>query len=131
MGNLLGMFLGDTREHAYIAITISAIGAILAFAFLPFVNKLMVKGIDEMLDVKITREAVKGVIPEEKIVQLLTKEMEIYKLMLLGLKNKEIAEKANISENTLKGHARNIYSKLGVKNKKELLSSLNRGESSW
>jgi DNA-binding CsgD family transcriptional regulator/MFS family permease len=131
MGNLLGMFLGDTREHAYIAITISAIGAILAFAFLPFVNKLMVKGIAKMLDVKITREAVKGVIPEEKIVQLLTKkEMEIYKLMLLGLKNKEIAEKANISENTLKGHARNIYSKLGVKNKKELLSSLNRGETS-
>lgn len=127
MGNLLGVLLTDTKEHTYIAITISAISAILAFAFLPFVNKLMRKGIDKMLDVKITREAVKGVITEEKVVQLLTKkELEIYKLMLLGLKNKEIAQKANISENTLKGHARNIYNKLGVKNKRELLSSLNK-----
>ncbi|SKC81059.1 response regulator transcription factor [Maledivibacter halophilus] len=127
MGNLLGMFLKSKNEHIYISISVSSIGAILAFAFLPFINKLMKKGFDEMEDIKNTRQAMEGVVTEDKAVKLLTvKELEIYKLMLLGLKNKEIAKKANITDNTLKGHARKIYKKLGVKNKKELLASLNK-----
>lgn len=129
MGNLLGVFLTNTKEQTYIAIAVSAICTVLAFTFLPFINQLMKRGVGKMEEVKATREAVKGVITEEKAVKLLTtKELEIYKLMLLGLKNKEIAEKANISYNTLKGHARNIYGKFGVSNKKELLSSLSKEE---
>lgn len=52
---------------------------------------------------------------------LTEKETEIVKLMLKGLKNKEIASTVFISENTLKTHARNIYQKLNVNNKKELI----------
>lgn len=129
MGNVLGVSLKGTREHIYIAIAISSIGAILAFGFLPFINKLMQKGIVEMKDIKNTRQAMEGVVTEDEVVKILTdKELEIYKLMLLRLKNKEIAKKASISENTLKGHARRIYKKLGVKNKKELLNKFNKEE---
>jgi len=40
--------------------------------------------------------------------------------LLDGHTNKEIAKKLVISENTVKIHARHIYSKVGVSNKKEL-----------
>ncbi|MFZ7101299.1 MAG: response regulator transcription factor [Peptococcaceae bacterium] len=131
VGNLLGVFLTDTKEHMYVALAATAISAILAFTFLPFINQMLQKGIAQMNDVKKIREAVKGVITEDKAVKLLTeKELEIYKFMKLGLKNKEIAAESGISDNTLKGHARKIYHKLGVSNKKELMNSLDREERS-
>ncbi len=124
VGNILGTCLTNTNETAYGAITISAICAVIGFAFLPHINKLMQNGIDEMINIKNTIEVANGVVTEDRAVQILTnKELEIFKLMLLGLKNKEIADRANITENTMKGHARSIYKKFEVKNKKELLSS--------
>lgn len=45
-----------------------------------------------------------------------------------NLRNKEIAESVFISENTLKTHAKRIYSKLGVKNKKELIEKNERNK---
>lgn len=49
------------------------------------------------------------------------REKEIVILMCQNFKNLEIAEQLYISENTLKTHAKNIYGKLNVKNKKELI----------
>ena len=49
------------------------------------------------------------------------REKEIVVLMCQNFKNLEIAEQLYISENTLKTHAKNIYAKLNVKNKKELI----------
>ena len=48
-------------------------------------------------------------------------EKEVYKLYLEGKKTKEVMAALNITENTLKYHNRNIYSKLGVANRKELI----------
>ncbi len=52
---------------------------------------------------------------------LTTKEREIFDLYLDGKKAKEIMEIANINQNTLKYHNRNIYSKLGVSSRKQLM----------
>ena len=52
---------------------------------------------------------------------LTTKEKEIFDLYTQGLSTKDIIVQQQISENTLKYHNKNIYSKLGVKSRKELL----------
>ncbi len=52
---------------------------------------------------------------------LTPKEREIFNLYLEGKSAKEILAIVNINENTLKYHNRNIYSKLGVSSRKELL----------
>lgn len=57
-----------------------------------------------------------------KSVHMLTpKEAEIFALYLDGKSAKDIMELVNINENTLKYHNRNIYSKLGVSSRKQLL----------
>ncbi len=48
---------------------------------------------------------------------LSTREKEILKALVLGLKNKEIADKLFISEMTVKSHINRIYKKFGVNNR--------------
>ena len=56
-----------------------------------------------------------------KLCSLTPTEKEIYRLYLSGKRTKDAMAALNITENTLKYHNRNIYSKLGVKNRKELV----------
>lgn len=53
--------------------------------------------------------------------KLTPKEWEIFNLYLDGKSAKEIMELISVGENTLKYHNRNIYGKLGVTSRKELL----------
>ena len=55
------------------------------------------------------------------LVTLTPKEKEIFSLYLDGKTTKEIQQISEINENTLKYHNRNIYSKLGVNSRKQLL----------
>lgn len=48
-------------------------------------------------------------------------EHKIYELYLSGKNAKQIAQLLNITENTLKFHNKNIYSKLGISSRKQLL----------
>ena len=52
---------------------------------------------------------------------LTVKERLIFDLYLEGKRAKEIMEIANISQNTIKYHNKNIYSKLGVTSRKQLM----------
>lgn len=52
--------------------------------------------------------------------QLTPKETTIYECYLQGKKTKDIMEELHITENTLKYHNKNIYSKLGVTSRKQL-----------
>jgi DNA-binding NarL/FixJ family response regulator len=51
---------------------------------------------------------------------LSTREREIVALVAQGYKNKEMAEKMFISEQTVKNHLHNIFDKLGVSDRLEL-----------
>ena len=51
---------------------------------------------------------------EEKIESLTRRELEVLKLLAIGMYNKEVAEKLEISERTVKNHVSNIFKKLEV-----------------
>lgn len=53
-------------------------------------------------------------IEKEKIDLLTKRELEVLKLLSVGLYNKEIGEKLNISERTVKNHISNIFRKIEV-----------------
>jgi DNA-binding CsgD family transcriptional regulator len=55
---------------------------------------------------------------------LTLREQEVLQLILSGKSNREIAEDLFISENTVKTHTRNIFSKYDVSSRAELISSL-------
>jgi len=56
-----------------------------------------------------------------KKVDLSNRELKVLVAMQEGLSNKQIAEKLFLSENTIKTHAANLYSKLDVKRRTQAL----------
>ena len=52
------------------------------------------------------------------------RELEVLELMAMGNINKEIGDRLNISTDTVKQHVKNIYYKLGARNKIEALNKL-------
>ena len=52
--------------------------------------------------------------------RLTARELEIVRLVALGLRNAEVAERLSISESTVKTHLNNIFQKLGVRERLEL-----------
>jgi DNA-binding NarL/FixJ family response regulator len=57
---------------------------------------------------------------EGRLPTLSRREREIVNLVTHGLRNKELAEKLQISEQTVKNHMHNIFDKLGVSDRLEL-----------
>ena len=55
------------------------------------------------------------------LITLTPREKEVFNLYLEGYSGKEIVEKLGFSNNALKFHNKNIYAKLGVTSRKELL----------
>ena len=62
----------------------------------------------------------------EYIAELTIRERDVIQLIGRGFKNKQIAEQLYLSETTVRHHLTSIYSKLGVKNRLELLIFANR-----
>ena len=60
--------------------------------------------------------------------QLTPKEQELFDRYVAGLTTDVIMEQLNIKENTLKFHSKNLYSKLGVKSRKQLIELHKRTE---
>ena len=59
---------------------------------------------------------------QDCLANLTRKELDIFNLYLDGKTSKQIQEICAITSNTLKYHNANIYSKLGIKSRKELLT---------
>lgn len=57
----------------------------------------------------------------DNLATLTPKEEDIFNLYVQGCSTKDIISRLDITENTLKYHNKNIYGKLGVKTRKELL----------
>ena len=72
------------------------------------------------LDRKIVKNIVCRINHEEKGIDLTKKEREIVGLICHGYRNKEIAQKLDISEQTVKSHCNRIYKKVGVTDRLQL-----------
>lgn len=76
-------------------------------------------------DFWINHKTIKSVLsyssPSENKVNLTKKEEEIMSLICQGFRNKEIAQKLNISEQTVKSHCNRIYKKVGVSDRVQLV----------
>lgn len=57
--------------------------------------------------------------------KLTRREWEVSENVCLGLSNKQIAYKLELSENTIENHLRNIYKKLAVHNRTSLVATIN------
>jgi len=60
-------------------------------------------------------------LPADDIGLLSAKELGIYEMLVKGMQHKEIAARANISARTVKFHAANIYRKLNVHDRGQLM----------
>ena len=60
------------------------------------------------------------------LASLTDKEVKIYQLLKSGLSNQDISNEMNVALSTTKWHLKNIYQKLGVKNRAEILVMNNR-----
>ena len=79
-------------------------------------NKILKPMVDLLDDSTFDLSSFKDIkLPEEKNSELSNREIEVLKLISQGFINKEIADKLNISLNTVLSHRKNITSKLGIK----------------
>lgn len=58
---------------------------------------------------------------QSKLTNLTLRELEVLKELSVGATNRQIAEHIEISETTVKNHVHSILSKLGLKNRREVL----------
>ncbi len=72
------------------------------------------------LDRKLIKNVLCNVGHLEKKVDLTKKEKEIVSLICHGFRNKEIAQKLDISEQTVKSHCNRIFKKVGVSDRLQL-----------
>jgi DNA-binding NarL/FixJ family response regulator len=69
-----------------------------------------------------------GLYPTGNYAALSRRESEIVSLVVQGFRNRDIAEKLFISEQTVKNHVHNIFGKMGVRDRLELaLCSIHQG----
>jgi DNA-binding NarL/FixJ family response regulator len=81
---------------------------------------------EQWIDQDTVTRALQGVLDRQSARQELTKgltprEVEIVRMVAQGLRNRAIGERLAISEGTVKVHLHNIYEKLGVEGRLELV----------
>ena len=128
--NITAVFLGmagarvlvDQIADPVLAITlIATVCIITAIMAMPFIHRVMIRDLEKgMGNIRTKQEKIKNLKKIKNIELLSAREYEIVQKMLTINTNRDIAKTLYISENTLKTHAKSIYSKLGVKNKKAL-----------
>jgi DNA-binding NarL/FixJ family response regulator len=71
---------------------------------------------------KLLKRAMASPVEEHRRSELLSeRESEVFKLVALGMSNKEIAEKLSVSQRTIKAHLTNIFNKLNVVSRSEAI----------
>lgn len=137
--NVLGVFLGGilgvsvtsvqvpSAEVAVIALAIVCV----TVALLPLLNRQLVKLLKSHAYLAVydsmSIDQQTAVLNElEPLDPLTAREKEVLEWILSGRSNREIAASLFISENTVKTHARNIFSKYDVTSRAELISALLR-----
>jgi len=77
----------------------------------PMLEELSESGMEDLQELIAASHSMKS----NKAQSLSQREMDVLRLVALGLLNKEVADKLNISLNTVLSHRKNITAKLGIK----------------
>jgi len=109
-GAILSIFFLKLELHNYRTIIFLTLSLLPLFLAVPMLNRIE-------LSSNLGNTEPDPVLPDNI---LTAREYQIARLLLLNKTQKEICTDIHISINTLKTHTRNIYRKLGVKNKQEL-----------
>ena len=117
-----GRILVNRMEDPILAITlIATVCIITAIMAMPFIHRITIKDLKKgMENIRRNQQRLEDLVRMDNMVLLTAREQEIVEMMLIKKTNHDIANALYISENTLKTHAKSIYAKLQVKNKKEL-----------
>lgn len=90
--------------------------------------KIVRDSYDDTIGVLIIGHEVKEMKRFREIFRITRREIDIINYVIQGDSNREIARKTGITEETVKTHIKNIYNKLGVNNKMQLLHLLKEYE---
>jgi len=79
---------------------------------------------DVWIDKKTVKSILDGVnvLGSETVDTLTDREKEIVSLTGTGFRNKEIAHRLHVTESTIKTHLHNVFQKLGIKTRAELIT---------
>ena len=80
--------------------------------------------IDYETDLSIDIEEIIRIWPQ--VAQLTPREIEVFQLLIQNRKRKDIAEELCVSENTVKKHTSNIFSKLNITNRTEIIKTISK-----
>jgi DNA-binding CsgD family transcriptional regulator len=108
--------LGDITTQTYITVIGIIFLAIGAFVGIKLARR---KTHIEYVEKYIEKEPVINIAPNDILTD---RENEMLVCIIKGYSNKEIADKLFVSENTVKKHLNNIYSKLGVSRRTQAIS---------
>jgi DNA-binding NarL/FixJ family response regulator len=114
----------DQDEYIYQSIQAGAKGYVLKDSELEElldVIRAAARG-ESLLPAHIATKLVRRVSATQSCYDLTKREYEVLNLLAGGLRNREIAEKLNITERTVKNHVTQIISKLGVKSRTEAVT---------
>lgn len=127
IGGLIGSSIYSLAPNTHNPTIIALIVLFVILLILPLLNKVLFNILSDH-----TYLSRVSIMPEEKQKEEIThlmqryeltgREQEIVVLLLKGMTYKMIAAKLYLSENTIKSHIKNIYSKLNVKSKSELVN---------
>ena len=127
LGGLIGNLVSTANEHSQNP-TLLALGVVcITLVLLPPLHSRLTDLLKNhayltVLSEMLAQNQIK-IIEEFNITEKLTeREREIANLLLKGKTYRMIAGELNISENTVKTHVKNIYSKVGVQSRTELMS---------
>jgi DNA-binding CsgD family transcriptional regulator len=128
-GGAIGMFMTSAglpeAEIAVLALTVVCITLII----LPLLNRQLIMLLKSHAYLtaydRMDEKQQETIILQTKMLDPLTeREQEVLQLILTGKSNKEIAAALFVTENTVKTHVHNIYSKYDVGSRAELISTL-------
>ena len=84
----------------------------------PMIDELSESGIEDLQELFVSGRITR----DNKRQPLSERELDVLRLIALGFLNKEVADKLNISLNTVLSHRKNITAKLGIKTVSGLIS---------
>lgn len=112
----------NIKIGAYLEMLILSVAVLYRMKMLKDENELMTKEIVTYAK-KVSELTVNDAKKTTDVLHKLSiREREIFDIIISGKSNKEIASLLNISVNTVKFHAKNIYEKLNIKSRKEVLT---------